>query len=117
LTRSSGQEEKEKRRIMEKVDIATQRVEELRSELGELNTVLLRLQNAVSDGSREDGLNGAIDGLESKEAAKLQVAMAFSLLSLVYTSLACDGHEDLKAHPLHKELERVKTYLTRLNTK
>jgi len=115
LTRNSGQEEKEKRRIMGKV--ATQSVEELRSELGELNTVLLRLQNAVSDGPREDGLNGAIDGLESKEAAKLQVAMAFSLLSLVYTSLACDGHEDLKAHPLHKELERVKTYLTRLNTK
>jgi len=99
------------------LDFATRRVVEIRDALGELEITFLRLQASVSDGPREDGLSDAVDDLESKEAARLQVALAFTLLSLVYTSLRCSGYEDLKDHPLHKELDRVKTYLTRLNTK
>ena len=74
-----------------------------------LRDELARLQESFSQLK-----STSTDELEGKESANMQVALAFSLLSLVYTSLVCEGCDDLRSHPLHKELERVKKYLKRI---
>lgn len=55
-----------------------------------------------------------IEELSSLEGAKLQVAIAFTLASLFYIKMNVCG-KDLVNHPIHDELNRVKSFVSQLN--
>ncbi|PWN19402.1 hypothetical protein BCV69DRAFT_284035 [Microstroma glucosiphilum] len=57
--------------------------------------------------SSSNGLEGRLD------AAKLQVSIAYVLLDLVWFQLKVQG-QDPSAHPVHAELERVRTYFGKI---
>ncbi len=58
-----------------------------------------------------DALRGQLTGLET---AKLNVAMAFTLASLVYANMQCQG-EDTTNHNIQEDLQRIKGFVGRIN--
>jgi exosome complex protein LRP1 len=55
-----------------------------------------------------------IEQLTALEGAKLQVALAFSLATLFYIKMNVSG-KDLTSHPIHDELNRIKSFVAQLN--
>jgi hypothetical protein len=57
--------------------------------------------------------------LTSLEGAKLEVATAFTLATLMYMALRAQGHSTVaggdQPHPIHSELKRIKQYVERVN--
>lgn len=65
---------------------------------------------------QNESLVTCTDALSDREAAKLQVSLAYTLASLYFVVLRASGKDAAKESDITQEIDRIKQYVMKLNT-
>jgi len=71
---------------------------------------------AKLDVIREESLVACTDALSEREAAKLQVSLAYTLASLYFVLLRASGKDAANESDITQEIDRIKQYVMKLNS-
>jgi hypothetical protein len=89
-------------------------VEASRQQLEQLKEHLMNIQDSCESLQVKESVSAIVQELTALEGAKVQVALAFTLASLVYVKMQLQGR-DVSKHPIHEEIARIKSFVGKLN--